>query len=92
VKRPQALAACTAPIPVPPRTRLKATVRELDRILDAMPDPLLEHIERSGLLSTWRSQLETIGRVGPAALAGADALRAAKHVADVMRRVGVIRR
>jgi len=73
--------------PIPAKTRLLATLREMQRIVEAMPDGVCEHLERSELLSSWRSQLGSIANLGPVALRAADAVRAARHVAEVVRQV-----
>jgi hypothetical protein len=60
---------------VPSKTRLRATIRELDRLIGEMPDALCTAIEASGVVASWRLQLESLHH-------------AASHVVD---RSGMVR-
>jgi hypothetical protein len=62
---------------IPAKRRLLATLKECERVVAALPDPVCEALEASGIVSSWRSQLETLGGVGQRVMSAAEVLRAA---------------
>jgi hypothetical protein len=54
------VAVFVAPVRVPAKARLRATVREIGRIVESLPEPVCAAVEATGLLNQWRQQLETL--------------------------------
>jgi hypothetical protein len=73
--------------PIPSKARLLATLSLMRSTVEALPDDACEQIERSGLLSIWRGQLETIGRLSPALHAARKVAEGAKVVGDAVKLV-----
>jgi hypothetical protein len=74
------------PAKVPAKTRLVATLKELTRIVQALPEPVCTALEASGVIATWRAQLESVqaltGHVGNAG----NVMGAAVDIANAIRR------
>jgi hypothetical protein len=82
-------------VPVPARSRLRATLAECARLVDAMPDPMCEAIEQARVLELLREQLGTLANVGERVTQAGGLLRqaqaAAAAVGPVLRAVQAVR-
>jgi hypothetical protein len=75
--------------PVPSKDRLRATVKEIARLIDALPEPMCVALEKSNVLGALRSQLESLGAVG-GALGGAGQI--VGGAVDLARKVAELRK
>lgn len=67
--------------PIPAKRRLRATLAEMDRLVDSMPDGMCEVLERTGLVSSWREQIATLAHGASRLTSVMDVLRTARQVA-----------
>ncbi len=56
----KALIRTIFPVAVPSKTRLLATLAECSRIVKGLPDPVCTVLEKTGVVASWRLQLETL--------------------------------
>jgi hypothetical protein len=72
--------------PVPSKQRLQATIKELSRLVNQLPEPVCGALEKSGLVGTWRTQLESLVKASGAVT------HTLGTAGDVMNIVNVIRK
>jgi hypothetical protein len=77
----------TRPVPVPAKTRLLATVKEIARLIDALPDPLCDALEKSGVVSSWRMQIASVEALATRMGTAGQVVTTAASLAAAIRRV-----
>ena len=77
------------PVAVPSKTRLVATLKECVRLVESLPDPVCVVLEKSGVVASWRLQLDTLtratGLAGTSITAG-DVVSVAQQILGAVRR------
>jgi hypothetical protein len=46
--------------PVASKKRLRATLVEISRLIEALPEPVCVAFEKTGIVTSWRTQVETL--------------------------------
>ena len=74
------IARALLPAPVSAKSRLQATLAEMSRAVETMPEPACALLASSGLVSSWRAQIETLANAGRAVTTAGDVIRVARQV------------
>lgn len=75
--------------PAPSKDRLRATVKEIARLIDALPEPVCVALEKSNVLGALRTQLESLGAIS-VTLGGAGQI--VGGAVDLARKVAELRK
>jgi hypothetical protein len=75
------------PVRVPAKFRLRSHLKEMDRVIAAMPEPLCQGIEAAGLLTVWRNQLETLQNASAKLVDAREVVRDVVQLANAVRRM-----